>query len=63
MDNVWIDSIGIYDEEEIYTGCIVETDDGIHENCTVQVWRNSVTGEESIGWWENGCGAKMEETE
>lgn len=31
----------IYDEEEIY------------ENCTVQVWRNSVTGEESIGWWKN----------
>lgn len=31
----------IYDEEEI------------HENCTVQIWRNSQTGEESIGWWEN----------
>ena len=31
----------IYDEEEI------------HENCTVQILRNSVTGEESIGWWEN----------
>lgn len=33
--------VSIYDEEEIY------------ENCTVQVWRNSVTGEESIGWWKN----------
>ena len=31
----------IYDEEKI------------HENCTVQILRNSVTGEESIGWWEN----------
>ena len=31
----------LYDEEEI------------HENCTVQILRNSVTGEESIGWWEN----------
>ena len=31
----------IYDQEEIYT------------NCTVQIWRNSVTGEESIGWWQN----------
>ena len=31
----------IYDQEEI------------HENCTVQILRNSVTGEESIGWWEN----------
>lgn len=25
----------------------------IHPNCTVQVWKNSVTGEESVGWWEN----------
>ena len=31
----------IYDEEEI------------HENATVQILRNSITGEESIGWWEN----------
>ena len=35
-------SMSIYDEEEI------------HRNCTVQIWRNSVTGEESVGWWENG---------
>ena len=33
--------IGIFDEEEIHT------------NCTVQILRNSVTGEISIGWWEN----------
>lgn len=31
----------VYDEEEV------------HHNCTVQVWRNSVTGEVSIGWEEN----------
>ena len=31
----------IYDEEEI------------HENCKVQILKNSVTGETSIGWWEN----------
>lgn len=31
----------LYDEEER------------HVNCTVQILRNSVTGEESIGWWEN----------
>lgn len=31
----------IYDEEEI------------HENCTVQILKNSVTGETSVGWWEN----------
>lgn len=29
----------IYDIEEI------------HHNCTVQILRNSVTGEQSIGWW------------
>lgn len=31
----------IFDVEEIYP------------NCTVQILRNSVTGEESIGWWVN----------
>lgn len=31
----------IYDVEEI------------HENCTVQILRNSITGETSFGWWEN----------
>ena len=32
----------IFDIEEIYP------------NCTVQVLRNSVTGEVSVGWWKNG---------
>lgn len=31
----------IYDQEER------------HENCTVQILRNSVSGEISVGWWEN----------
>lgn len=31
----------IFDEVEIY------------ENRTVQLLRNSVTGEESVGWWVN----------
>ena len=26
----------------------------VHEDCTVVIWRNSGTGEESIGWYENG---------
>ena len=39
MDNV--QETNIFDEEEI------------HENCTVQILKNSVTGEISIGWWEN----------
>lgn len=25
-----------------------------HENCTVQILKNSVTGAESVGWWKNG---------
>ena len=37
-DDMMLDSIGVYNEEEI------------HENCTVQVWRNTVTGETSVGW-------------
>lgn len=24
-----------------------------HDNCVVEVWRNSVTGEVSVGWWPN----------
>ena len=36
------ESSGLYDLEEI------------HENVTVQVWKNSVTGEVSVGWYENG---------
>ena len=39
-DDMVVDSIGVYNEEEI------------HENCTVQVWRNTVTGETSVGWWQ-----------
>ena len=35
-------STTIYDEEET------------HYPCTVQILRNSVTGEASIGWWEGG---------
>ena len=26
----------------------------LHTNCTVQVLRNVLTGELSVGWWENG---------
>ena len=24
-----------------------------HDNCTVEIWKNSTTGETSIGWYEN----------
>lgn len=32
---------GMFDQEEL------------HENCTVQILKNSFTGEMSLGWWEN----------
>ena len=32
----------IYDKEEII------------ENCTVQILTNTVTGEQSFGWWRGG---------
>lgn len=40
-------TIELYDQEEI------------HENCTVQVLRNSVTGDVSIGWWESDDGEEF----
>ena len=39
-DNIIIET-NIFDKEEIYT------------NCTVQVLTNTVTGEVSVGWWQN----------
>lgn len=41
MDDIRLDSVSIFDEEEIHT------------NCTVQILRNSVTGDVSVGWWRN----------
>ena len=35
-----------------------------HTNCTVEILTNSITGEQSIGWWENDkppIGATIEE--
>lgn len=40
--DVHVNSIAFFDQEEI------------HENCTVQILTNSVTGEVSIGWWHGG---------
>ena len=41
LDGPIVGTIGIYDEVEE------------HDNCTVQILRNSITGETSVGWWEN----------
>jgi hypothetical protein len=40
-DNNMTEVTNIYDECEI------------HENCVVEIWRNSKTGKISIGWYEN----------
>lgn len=40
-DKCLLDEINMFDDEEIHTGC------------TVQVWKNTATGETSIGWWQN----------
>lgn len=40
-EDIKVEDMDIYDEEEIYP------------NCTVQVLRNSVTGKISVGWWRN----------
>lgn len=44
-------------EDEAAVAEVIETNiydiEEIHENCTVQVLRNSLTGEVSVGWWEN----------
>ena len=36
-----------YIVENFYDTCEV------HENCTVEIWTNSITGKTSIGWYEN----------
>ena len=36
-----------YEVDNLYDECEV------HENCTVEIWRNSKTGKISIGWYEN----------
>ena len=33
--------IGLFDKEETYP------------NCTVQILTNTITGEQSVGWWRN----------
>ena len=41
LDKPIIGTIGIYDEVEV------------HDNCTVQILKNTITGEISVGWWDN----------
>lgn len=39
-----LDELNMFDDEEI------------HDNCTVQIWKNTTTGETSVGWWRNDKG-------
>lgn len=39
-------------DEEAYANNVFDECE-IHENVTVEIWRNSKTGETSIGWYEN----------
>jgi len=44
---------------------IIETNifdiEEIHPDCTVQILKNSITGEVSVGWWENKEGADSDD--
>ena len=42
-------------EIAIYDECIR------YPNCTVEILRNSVTGDESVGWWRNDDQVEIEE--
>ena len=48
-------SNGVSFEADTNVGRKIETNvydiEEVHHNCTVQILRNSVTGEQSIGWW------------
>ena len=41
----------MYDTEYTYDDVSVETDDGIYTHVIVEVWENSETGAQSIGWY------------
>lgn len=41
----------IYFEEQIQSNIFDKEE--VYDNCTVQILTNSITGEQSIGWWKN----------
>jgi len=43
-----------FDTEYTVPDSSVETDDGIYTHVIVEVWENSKTGEQSIGWYMTG---------
>lgn len=40
------------DEIKVVDSCLYEEVE-FHENCTVQILKNVITGELSVGWWKN----------
>lgn len=55
-DEVFDMAIAALEKQEWKKPIAVETNiydtEEIHHNCTVQVLRNSVTGDVSVGWWK-----------
>lgn len=45
------DAVAPEEEETVEVNLYEEVE--LHTNCTVQILRNVLTGELSIGWWEN----------
>ena len=41
----------ILDTKQITTN--IYDEEALHDNCTVQILKNSQTGESSTGWWDN----------
>lgn len=39
-------------EEKTINSNLFDTEE-IHSNCTVQILSNSITGQTSVGWWDN----------
>lgn len=50
--NDFLDSI---DEQEtaVSVDIPIYNHEEIHHNCTVQIWSNTCTGQQSVGWWKN----------
>lgn len=44
-----------YIESEVVTSSVYDECE-THENCTVEVWSNSETGETSVGWYKGKVG-------
>lgn len=63
FDDLELTSFNIYDEEEIHRDVEYTylDEDGLHyiPHAVVQIWRNSVTGAESVGWWAIEGGNKQ----